>query len=171
MAALTAAVANGGTRYQPVIWDSICDASNQIIQRSESRVIGKLPASEQTLAIVRRGLWGAVNGEKGTARRIHSVDIDVSGKTGTSQVVSRRSTEGLKASEIPAHLRAHAWFVAYAPSSQPQIAVAVIVEHGEHGSSAAAPIAKEVIRTYLGPAGGQSAVARNDDGALNKQGG
>jgi penicillin-binding protein 2 len=171
MAALAAAVGNGGTRYQPVIWDSIRDASNQIIQRTEPRVIGKLPASEKTLAIVRRGLWGAVNGEKGTARRIHSAHIEISGKTGTSQVVSRRSTEGLKASEIPAHMRAHAWFVAYAPSNQPRIAVAVIIEHGEHGSSAAAPIAKEMIRAYLRPADGRSAVAQNDDSVLSEQGG
>jgi penicillin-binding protein 2 len=171
MAALTAAVGNGGTRYQPVIWDNIRDAANQIILRNEPRAAGKLPASKRTLAIVRQGLWGAVNGENGTARRIRSVDIEISGKTGTSQVVSRRSTEGLKASEIPAHLRAHAWFVAYAPSSHPQIAVAVLVEHGEHGSSAAAPIAKEVIRTYLAPAGGKRAVIVSEGGARRTQGG
>ncbi|MCG6972099.1 MAG: penicillin-binding protein 2, partial [Desulfobacterales bacterium] len=44
----------------------------------------------------------------------------------------------------------HAWFVAYAPSDNPKIAVSVIIEHGGHGSSAAAPIAKEIIETYLG---------------------
>ena len=43
----------------------------------------------------------------------------------------------------------HAWFVAYAPSEAPQIAIAVIVEHGEHGSSAAAPVARELVKTYL----------------------
>jgi cell division protein FtsI/penicillin-binding protein 2 len=51
--------------------------------------------------------------------------------------------------DMPVHLRAHAWFVAYAPSEKPMIAVAVVVEHGEHGSGAAAPIAKEMIKTYL----------------------
>jgi penicillin-binding protein 2 len=154
-----------------VIWDNIRDAANQIILRNEPRAAGKLPASKRTLAIVRQGLWGAVNGENGTARRIRSVDVEISGKTGTSQVVSRRSTEGLKESEIPAHLRAHAWFVAYAPSRQPQIAVAVLVEHGEHGSSAAAPIAKEVIRTHLAPASGKRAVIVSEGGARRRQGG
>ena len=43
----------------------------------------------------------------------------------------------------------HAWFVAYAPANHPRISVVVIVEHGEHGSSAAAPIAREMIKTYL----------------------
>ena len=46
-------------------------------------------------------------------------------------------------------IKDHAWFVAYAPCQNPAIAVAVIVEHGEHGSSAAAPVAAEIIRTYL----------------------
>ncbi len=50
---------------------------------------------------------------------------------------------------MEAHLKPHAWFIAYAPSDDPQIAITVIVEHGEHGSSAAAPIAREMIRTYL----------------------
>ena len=47
------------------------------------------------------------------------------------------------------HLKSHAWFVSYAPSEEPQIAIAILVEHGGHGSSAAAPIAKELIKTYL----------------------
>jgi len=47
-------------------------------------------------------------------------------------------------------LKSHAWFVAYAPSVDPQIAVSVIVEHGSHGSSTAAPIARDVIKTYFG---------------------
>jgi penicillin-binding protein 2 len=58
--------------------------------------------------------------------------------------VERRAEE-----DIPDHLKPHAWFVAYAPSADPKIAVAVVVEHGEHGSGAAAPIAREVIKAYL----------------------
>lgn len=171
MAALAAAVGNGGTRYQAVIWDSIRDSRNAVASRSEPQVIGKLPASEQTLSIVRRGLWGAVNGERGTAGRIRSASIDISGKTGTSQVVSRRSTEGLKESEIPPHMRAHAWFVAYAPSEKPRIAVAVIVEHGEHGSSAAAPIAQELIRAYLESVSTKRSVAAAAAKGLSAEGG
>jgi len=52
---------------------------------------------------------------------------------------------------VPQHLRTHAWFVSYAPSSDPKIAVSVIIEHGGHGSSAAAPIARELIKCYLNP--------------------
>ena len=73
----------------------------------------------------------------------------MSGKTGTTQVISRKEDDPLPEEDVPIHLRAHAWFVAYAPSDKPTIAVAVVVEHGEHGSSAAAPIAAELIKTFL----------------------
>jgi len=64
---------------------------------------------------------------------------------------------------MPAHLRPHAWFVAYAPSDAPIIAVAVLVEHGEHGSSAAAPVARELIKTYLRSARPGQQVATDAD--------
>jgi penicillin-binding protein 2 len=112
-------------------------------------LIGKLPVSQSNLNIIRRGLWKVVNGENGTARGSRLVDIDMSGKTGTSQVISRKEDESLPEEDMPVHLRSHAWFVAYAPSDEPRIAVAVVVEHGEHGSGTAAPIAREMIKTYL----------------------
>jgi penicillin-binding protein 2 len=149
MAVLVAAVGNGGRRYQPMILDRIQSADGEVLQKNEPRLIGKLPISPVNLDRVKLGLWKVVNGEHGTARGSRLADIDLSGKTGTSQVVSRKEDEALAEEDIPVHLRAHAWFVAYAPSEQPTIAVAVVVEHGEHGSGAAAPIAREMIKTYL----------------------
>ena len=149
MAVLAAAVANGGHRYQPMILDRIKMVDGQMLQKNEPKLIGKLPVSPSNLDLVKRGLWKVVNGENGTARGSRLADIDISGKTGTSQVISRKEDEMLPEEDMPAHLRAHAWFVAYAPSEKPGIAVAVVVEHGEHGSGAAAPIAKEMIKTYL----------------------
>ena len=149
MAVLAAALADGGNRYQPTILDSIQSADGQILRKNEPRLIGKLPVSQYNLDIIRRGLWKVVNGENGTARGSRLVDIDMSGKTGTSQVISRKEDESLPEEDMPVHLRSHAWFVAYAPSDEPRIAVAVVVEHGEHGSGTAAPIAREMIKTYL----------------------
>lgn len=149
MAVLVAAVANGGKRYRPMILNRIETADGEILQESEPQLVGKLPVSQSTLDLVKLGLWRVVNGEHGTARGSRLEDIDISGKTGTSQVTSRKEDEGLPEEDIPIHLRAHAWFVAYAPSEKPTIAVAVVVEHGEHGSGAAAPIAREIIKTYL----------------------
>jgi penicillin-binding protein 2 len=78
--------------------------------------------------------------------------MSMCGKTGTAQVVGRRDNDADGASEREP-IKDHAWFVAYAPRDNPKIAVAVMVEHGEHGSSAAAPVAAEMIRFYL--SGGQ----------------
>ena len=73
----------------------------------------------------------------------------MAGKTGTAQVVGRKKGAAVDEEEIADHLKPHAWFVSYAPYEDPQIAISVIVEHGEHGSSAAAPIASELTRLYL----------------------
>jgi penicillin-binding protein 2 len=171
MAVLAAAVGNGGNRYQPMILDRIQSADGEILQKNEPRLKGKLPISQANLDLVRLGLWKVVNGEKGTARGSRMADIDLSGKTGTSQVVSRKEDEELAEEDVPIHLRAHAWFVAYAPSEQPTIAVAVVVEHGEHGSGAAAPIAREMIKTYLRKPVVGTEVATQNDVATTEEGG
>jgi penicillin-binding protein 2 len=149
MVGMMAAIANGGTRYKPMILEAIKTSDGRILHQSEPQVIGKLPVSESTLAIVKAGLWAVVNSDNGTARGSHLADIEISGKTGTSQVISRKKDDTRPEDERPAHLRPHAWFVAYAPSENPVIAVAVLIEHGEHGSGAAAPVARELIKTYL----------------------
>jgi penicillin-binding protein 2 len=146
MAMLTAAVGNGGTRYRPLILDRVETMEGEEVHRSLPEVVGKLPASPRTLALIQQGLSAVVNGERGTARRVHLNDIEIAGKTGTSQVVGRREDGD---DYIPPHLRPHAWFVCYAPAVSPRIAIAVVVENGEHGSSAAGPIAREMVKTYL----------------------
>ena len=149
MVDLTSAIANGGTRYKPIILESITTADGRVVYQNEPQVMGKIPLSAPSLELVKKGLWEVVNGEKGTARSSRLADIEISGKTGTSQVISRKKDDTRSEEERPAHLRPHAWFIAFAPSAAPEIAVAVLVEHGEHGSSAAAPIATELIKTFL----------------------
>jgi penicillin-binding protein 2 len=149
MAGLTSAIANGGTLYKPIILESITTADGRVVYQNEPQVMGKVPLSAPNLELVKKGLWEVVNGKKGTARSSRLADIEISGKTGTSQVISRKKDDTRSEEERPAHLRPHAWFIAYAPSAAPEIAVAVLVEHGEHGSSAAAPIASELIKTFL----------------------
>ena len=147
MAMAVAAVANGGTRYRPRIVKTIRTADGRVVYESKPAIIGRLPIGEATLAIVREGLFRAVNERHGTAwaSRLGQGMI-MSGKTGTAQVVGRRDDDGDGKVEP---IKDHAWFVAYAPREHPKIAVSVIVEHGEHGSSAAAPVAAEMIRFYL----------------------
>ncbi|MBN1930558.1 MAG: penicillin-binding protein 2 [Desulfobacterales bacterium] len=149
MLSLISAVGNGGKIYKPLILKEIRTAEGEVISQNKSCVIGELPVSGKTLEVVKKGLWAAVNGQRGTARIAHLDQIDMSGKTGTAQVFSHKKNDDSHEKERSEFLKPHAWFVSYAPADKPKIAVTVIVEHGEHGSSAAAPIAKELVKTYL----------------------
>ena len=86
-----------------------------------------------------------VSGTGGAAR---SPLIQVAGKTGTAQVIEMKGAY-LKSEQLSYFNRDHAWFVSYAPVDKPQIAVAVLVEHGGHGGSAAAPLAKKVFEKFV----------------------
>ncbi|MCI5137773.1 MAG: hypothetical protein D3922_05010 [Candidatus Electrothrix sp. AR1] len=105
------------------------------------------------LQIVKEGLIEAVNGRRGTARRAKLENITVAGKTGTAQVVRLKQYKHLKEEDIPYKYRDHAWFTCFAPAERPEIAVTVLVEHGLHGGSAAAPIARAVLEKYFGQRG------------------
>ncbi len=150
MAVFMAAVGNGGTLYKPRIVTSIRDSKGNVVKTIEPEIKGGLPASKETLAIVKNGLIEVVQGARGTARRIRIKGIDIAGKTGTAQVFSRKAGEKFENEKLSRTLQDHAWFVCYAPVENPKIAISVIIEHGEHGSSAAAPVASDLIETYLG---------------------
>lgn len=150
MAVFTAAVGNGGTLYRPRIVKHIKDSSGQVIKRIDPEIRGGLPAGKETLQIVQKALREVVEGDRGTARRIRLKDVEIAGKTGTAQVFSiKKGEEDVKQEELDYYLRDHAWFVCYAPADNPKIAVSVMIEHGEHGSSAAAPIAGELVDQFM----------------------
>jgi len=162
MAVFISAVGNNGTLYRPRIVRSVQDAKGQVIRQIEPDITGGLPASKKNLAIVRQGLLDVVHGNRGTARRIRLPGIQIAGKTGTAQVFSRKAGEKFDNKKLRRTLQDHAWFVCYAPAQDPKIAIAVIIEHGEHGSSAAAPVAKELIHAYLGDPDVPTAVVKHD---------
>jgi len=95
--------------------------------------------------LVKQGLFSVVNDPGGTGGSARLYDVRVAGKTGTSQVVKMRDSKR----ETKYQFRDHALFVAFAPYDKPEIAIAVIVEHGEHGGSAAAPIAGRMLRAFF----------------------
>jgi penicillin-binding protein 2 len=97
------------------------------------------------LALVDAALVGVVHGPHGTARRFNA--IPMAGKTGTAQVA--RLQEGVDSDDLAPKLRHHAWFAAWAPLDRPELAVAVIVEHGGSGGSVAGPIAGKIIEAFL----------------------
>jgi penicillin-binding protein 2 len=150
MAVLVATVGNGGTRIKPRLIRGGYPDSEEGTPDSPEETDRHLHIGEATLSLVRQGLWDVVNERRGTAWHSRLKDVEFSGKTGTAQVVGRPPAGVKDEEQIKELHKDHAWFVAYAPSVRPQIAIAVIVEHGEHGSSAAAPIASKIVETYLG---------------------
>jgi penicillin-binding protein 2 len=103
------------------------------------------PIAESTVETVSQAMWGVVN-EGGTAAASRLPGIEFSGKTGSAQVISN---DGLRRAGARAELKDNAWFVGFAPRRNPEIVVSVLVQGGEHGSSAAAPIARDVVKAYF----------------------
>ena len=144
LASMTASVANGGTVYRPFVVRKVVDQEGKVLKEFKPEILGTAGISERSLALVRNGLQAVVNEPGGTGGAARIAEVKVAGKTGTSQVVKLRTGKG-----NPYQFRDHALFVAFAPVEKPEIAVAVVVEHGEHGGSAAAPIAAAVLRAYF----------------------
>ncbi|MBV8520993.1 MAG: penicillin-binding protein 2 [Acetobacteraceae bacterium] len=112
----------------------------------------ELGLQETNLHAVRHGMWAVVNEGGGTAPIARLPGAQLAGKTGSSQVhrVSRAAREhGFDSSKLPWHLRPHALFVAYAPYNAPRYALAVVIEHGNAGAKAAAPVARDIMRDTL----------------------
>ncbi len=150
MAVLAAAVANGGTINKPLIMKRIQTVEGDTVKQGEPVSKSRLPVDAETLTVVREGLWKAVNGKSGTAYyQVHSQAFDISGKTGTAQVVASPEEKQGENGDLVDAIKPHAWFIAYAPTENPRIALAVVVERGGHGSSVAGPIARELIDMYL----------------------
>ncbi len=147
---LISGIANGGKRYLPQVVEKVENIYGSTIKEYPPVELGNANVSEKTLQIIKEALRGAVNDPHGTGSTCALKDVQVAGKTGTAQVV--RMPENFKKGDMdrmPLKLRDHAWFVAYAPFEDPKISIAVLVEHGGFGASAAAPIAKTVIEKYL----------------------
>jgi penicillin-binding protein 2 len=147
---LISAVANGGIRYKPLVVRRIESSHGMLVEKQAPVPSGRLPASAKTLQVIKRGLIDAVNEPSGTGWIVRIPGVDMAGKTGTAQVA--RIKEDNREEPVESrllHLRDHAWFVAFAPDEEPRVAVAVLIEHGGHGSKGAGPIAREMIKTYL----------------------
>jgi penicillin-binding protein 2 len=105
------------------------------------------PVSEETTEKVTQAMFDVVNEAGGTAHGAHLEGIEFCGKTGSSQLISN---EGLKRAggHVGKQFADNAWFVGFAPRRNPEIIVAVLVEHGLHGATAAAPVARDIIKAY-----------------------
>lgn len=146
---MTAAVVNGGTLYRPQIVHSITAPDGKILKTFAPTSEGKILGSAHSLALIKEALVGVVNSPGGTAKSVKLPDVLIGGKTGTAQVVGLSHVEGMSEKNIPYKYRDHAWFTSFAPAEKPEIAVTVLVEHGQHGGSAAGPVARAVYKRYF----------------------
>ncbi|HET8818663.1 MAG TPA: penicillin-binding transpeptidase domain-containing protein, partial [Xanthomonadaceae bacterium] len=146
----TAAIANGGTLHPLRLAEA-----TRVGYQSPWTPLPAVPAPRITenpehLRAVQEGMIATVNGPRGTARAIGvGAPYRIAGKTGTAQRSSRRGNISGDPHELPYDQRHTALFVGYAPADAPRIAIAVVVEHGGYGGSAAAPIARKVFDAWL----------------------
>ncbi len=144
LARMAATITNGGVLHQPHTARAIRLAGNAGWMPLPPVELGRAPVRKSSLQFVMDGMRGVVSEDHGTAHAARSDMAEIGGKTGTAQVISLEKAKGRGK-----RFEDHAWFVAVAPMDDPKIAVAVLVEHGGHGGSAAAPVAKSVIEAYL----------------------
>lgn len=177
LAYMTAIMAANGKAYRPHVLEATSPPPPQIelIQDSavsqpvaslqtgtapppESPLQKIAPALQHTVPVVdqrhwdyvRKAMIGVVHDPKGTARSTGlKAPYHIAGKTGTAQVISIKQNEEYDEEKIAKQHRDHALFIAYAPAEKPEIAMAILVENGGHGSSAAAPIARKIMDQYL----------------------
>ena len=139
VAAAYAAVANGGTLWQPRIGDRVVAPDGTLVREVEPVPLGRLPVQDAGLAEIQQGLEDVVMVPGGTGRSAFATfpldEIPVAGKTGTAEL----------GSQIP-----YAWFASYAPADDPEYVVVVSVERGGGGSQTAAPIAARILQAAFG---------------------
>lgn len=152
LATAVAAIANRGIVVTPHLLAGVQDPVTSEIHKYQS------PASNVSIVARQPEYWNViinamvevVQGAHGTARTYaRSKKYVYGGKTGTAQVYSLPPDDEAGDEEIPMELRDHALFIAFAPAENPVIAISVVVEHGEHGSSAASPIARRLVEYWL----------------------
>ncbi|MBE3578132.1 MAG: penicillin-binding protein 2 [Limnochordales bacterium] len=127
-------IANRGTAFRPYVVAGVLDSEYNWLQRAEPEVTRQVSLPVEIWEAVEQGMRRVVQPGGTAYGSFRTAKYPVAGKTGTAQTSSGPS---------------HAWFAAYAPVGAPEIVVVVMVEHGEGGSSAAAPIARAVLDAYF----------------------
>jgi penicillin-binding protein 2 len=148
LAVVYAAVGNGGDVFQPQVVRRVESPTGQVVRDFAPKLVRHVATTPEQHLVMVDALKAVVNEPGGTALRIKSKDVVIAGKTGTAQVARLGATR-LKKHQMDYFQRDHAWFAAFAPADDPEIAIVVLNEHGGHGGSDAAPAASKVIAKYF----------------------
>jgi penicillin-binding protein 2 len=146
-----ATIANGGTLYRPQVVREVVDGDGEVIRAFSPDVIRQVPVSPENIEIVREGMRSAVAGPGATAWAIDVPGVAVAGKTGTAEYFVDRNKDGIPDRDREGNLPTHAWFTAFAPYEDPEIALLVFVSGGGEGSATSVPIANEILNYYFAP--------------------
>ncbi len=151
LAKATALLAMRGQPYKPRLVRAFVDPLTKQVTDRKPEPLPKIELNRpENWEIIVSAMVKVTSGPRGTAARIgRGAAFSIAGKTGTAQVFSVGQTEKYNASEVSERLRDHALFVAFAPAEAPRLAIAVLVENGGFGASAAAPIARAIFDAYL----------------------
>jgi penicillin-binding protein 2 len=148
LADAVASLANDGVRMKPHLVSEIDDVTHEKATRIQPQEVGRFPVKPENIAFVRKAMVG-VNIEGTSAAAFRGAPYTSGGKTGTAQVFTVKQGEKYRASQVDERHRDHALFIAFAPADDPKIALAMVVENGGFGASAAAPIARRVFDYWL----------------------
>ena len=145
LASMVATMASKGKRIQPRLMMSMDEAAPL-----PPTVLNTIDVVDEHWNTIFSAMKDVVHHPRGTAARISKgASYTMAGKTGTAQVVGIKQDERYDAEKISKRNRDHALFIGFAPYDDPEIAVAIVVENGEHGSSSAAPVARKIFDAYF----------------------
>jgi penicillin-binding protein 2 len=147
IAVMTATIANRGARREPhlVLQTGGGQGQGRPGPSGEPAAVGAPPFKTSTFEAVIEGMWRSVN-DHGTGQEACVEGMDVCGKTGSTQVVSKERAEMLAKAGKP--IKTHSWFSGFAPRNNPRIVVTVLVEYGGGGAVVAAPLAGQMFKLF-----------------------
>jgi len=142
-----AALGNGGTLYQPQVVRAVETSDGAVVQEFPPRIRRQIDVHPENLRRVTDALYDVVNDPTGTAFAARDPSLDIAGKTGTAQTgyVTKKGDEPKMGWYLS---QDHAWFASFAPARSPEIALAVLVEHGGSGPGIAVPVAMQIVHEY-----------------------
>jgi len=146
MAYATSILADDGVAHRPHLLNRVLDKSGNVVynyQQSQTTI----PIAKADLDLIKLGMQRVM--QTGTGAKVGAgVKYTMAGKTGTAQVVALQQNSR-KSKFSGSQYKDHSWFIAFAPVENPKIAIAVIVENGGWGASAAGPIVRQIFDSYL----------------------